>query len=240
MSHSRPPPRRKSACRRRALELLAAPTDAQLAELTRAGLATEMGPGGAPSGTSPAHHHEGLAANTTAGELRAMKVYLDNVIVSGKVRGDLHPPEEMAAVHALAKADEKGQIEIYTSRWSWAEQDRTRDDFLRVKLKESRGEIEVVPDDHRLLGFWNQEDRLGTVSVNPMLTEIVDERLFSDLKSAGFSDGDARHLMYAIHNKCDRFVTLDTDDLLPKRSDVVSLCRGTKIVTPSELVAELG
>jgi hypothetical protein len=49
-----------------------------------------------------------------------MKVYLDNMIVSGIVRGDLQPPEEMAAVHALAKADEKGQIEIYTSRWSWA------------------------------------------------------------------------------------------------------------------------
>jgi hypothetical protein len=47
-----------------------------------------------------------------------MKVYLDNVIVSGKVRGDLEPPEEMAAVHSLAKANEKGQIEIYTSRWS--------------------------------------------------------------------------------------------------------------------------
>jgi hypothetical protein len=73
-----------------------------------------------------------------------MKVYLDNVIVSGKVRGDLQPPQEMGAVHALAKADETGQIEIYTSRWSWAEQDRTRDDFVRVKLRESRGEIEVV------------------------------------------------------------------------------------------------
>jgi predicted nucleic acid-binding protein len=169
-----------------------------------------------------------------------MKVYLDNVIVSGKVRGDLQPPQEMAAVHALAKADETGQIEIYTSRWSWAEQDRTRDDFVRVKLKESRGEIEVVADDHRVLGFWNQEDpRFGTVSTNPMVTEIVDERLFSDLKKAGISDGDAMHLMYAIHNKCDRFVTLDTRDLLPKRSDLAPLCRGTKIVRPSELSAEL-
>jgi predicted nucleic acid-binding protein len=168
-----------------------------------------------------------------------MKVYLDNVIVSGKVRGDL-PPEEMAAVHALAKADEKGRIEIYTSRWSWAEQDRTRDCSVRVKLNESRGEIELVGDDHRVLGFWNQEDpRFGTVSTNPMVTEIVDERLFSDLKKAGISDGDARHLMYAIHNKCDRFVTLDTRDLLPKRSDVAPLCRGTKIVRPSELAAEL-
>jgi predicted nucleic acid-binding protein len=216
----------------------------QMVEIVRRARATAtghaMGAGGAPSGTRPAHHHEDLAADTTAGEPRAMKVYLDNVIVSGRVRGDLHPPEEMAAVHALAEADEEGQIEIYTSRWSWAEQDRTRDDFLRVKLKESRGEIEVVAGDHRVLGFWNQEDpRVGTVSTNPMVTEIVDERLFSDLKKVGLLEGDARHLMYAIHNKCDRFVTLDTRDLLPKRSHVASLCRGTKIVTPSELAAEL-
>jgi hypothetical protein len=108
-----------------------------------------------------------------------------------------------------------------------------------MKLKESRGEFEVVADDHRVLGFWNQEGRLGTVSTNPMVTEIVDERLFSDLKKAGISDSDARHLMYAIHNKCDRFVTLDTRDLLPKRSDVAPLCRGTKIVKPSKLAAEL-
>ena len=170
-----------------------------------------------------------------------MKVYLDNVIVSGMVRRDLHPPEEMAAVHALAKADEKGQIEIYTSRWTWTEQNRTRIDSVRVKLKESRGEIEVVADDHRVLGSWNLEGdpRFGTVSANPMVTDIVDEGLFSDLKKAGLSDADARHLMYAIHNKCDRFVTIDTRDLLPKRSDLAPLCRGTKIVTPLELATEL-
>src|SRR5262245_38367749 len=52
---------------------------------------------------------------------------------------------------------------------------------------------------------WNQEDRFGTVSTNPMVTEIVDEGLFSGLKKAEISDGDAMHLMYAVHNKCDRF-----------------------------------
>jgi predicted nucleic acid-binding protein len=170
-----------------------------------------------------------------------MKVYLDNVIASGIVNGDLDPPEEMDAVHALVKADEKGQIEIYTSRWSWKEQDRTSKDLVRVRLKESRGKIEVVADDHRVLGSWNLEGpRFGTVSTNPMVTDIVDEGLFSDLKKAGISDGDARHLMYAVHNKCDRFVTLDCRDLLPKRSDVAPLCRRTKIVKPSELAAELG
>jgi predicted nucleic acid-binding protein len=72
-----------------------------------------------------------------------------------------------------------------------------------------------------------------------MVTEFVDERLFSDLKKVGISDDDAMHLMYAIHNKCDRFITLDTRDLLPKRSDIAPLCRGTKIMKPSELAAEL-
>jgi predicted nucleic acid-binding protein len=108
-----------------------------------------------------------------------------------------------------------------------------------VKLKESRGEIQVVADDHRVLGFWNQEGRFGTEFTNPMVTDIVDTGLFSDFKNAGLSESDARHLMYAIHNKCDRFVTLDTSDILPKRSHVAPLCRGTKIVKPSELVAEL-
>jgi predicted nucleic acid-binding protein len=72
-----------------------------------------------------------------------------------------------------------------------------------------------------------------------MVTEIVDERLFSDLKRTGISDGDARHLVYAIHNKCDYFVTVDSRDLLPKRADVAPLCRSTRIVTPSELTAEI-
>ena len=190
-------------------------------------------------GLDGAYEQRAAGGEGRAEVTRAMKVYFDNVIVSGKVRADL-PHEEMAAVHALVKADEKGQIEVYTSRWTWAEQDRTRDPLVRVQLKESRGEIEVVADDHRVIGFWNQEDaRFGTVSVNPIVTEIVDEPLFSHLKKAGISDADARHLMYAIHNKCDRFVTLDTRDLLPKRADVEPLCRGTKIVKPSELAAEL-
>jgi len=54
----------------------------QMVEIVRAGLvrrrrAMQWEPGGAPSGTRPAHHHEDLAADTTAGEPRAMKVYLD-------------------------------------------------------------------------------------------------------------------------------------------------------------------
>jgi hypothetical protein len=82
-----------------------------------------------------------------------MKVYLDNVIASGIVNGDLDPPEEMDAVHALVKADEKGQIEIYTSRWSWKEQDRTSNDLVRVRLKESSSLLKNSKSDVRCAIF---------------------------------------------------------------------------------------
>jgi predicted nucleic acid-binding protein len=167
-----------------------------------------------------------------------MKVYLDNVIASGKVRGDLGPPAEMNAVRTLARADQEGKVEIYTSRWSWVEQDRTRDEFVRAQLREARGEIEIVPNDHKLLFITPLWGPYGTVSNKPVFTEIVDEALFSVFKKAGLDDADAPHLMYAVHNKCDRFVTLDPD-FLDGRSLLAPLCGETTMAKPSELAAEL-
>ena len=91
----------------------------------------------------------------------------------------------------------------------WREQDRTKDPTRRAQLAESRGATPVVPNDHKLLGFHNQMDRLGTVAVTPFITEIIDEGLFKSLTTAGLKDADARHLMYAAGNGCDRFVRLD-------------------------------
>jgi len=45
-----------------------------------------------------------------------MKAYFDNCIESGRVRTDLQPPSEMAAVEALLKAEAEGKVEIVTSR----------------------------------------------------------------------------------------------------------------------------
>jgi predicted nucleic acid-binding protein len=74
--------------------------------------------------------------------------------------------------------------------------------------------------------------------MGPMVSEYVDANLYEKFKTAGLKDADARHLMYAVHNKCDRFVTTDTD-FLSRRSRLAALCRDTKIVRPSELAAEL-
>ena len=41
-----------------------------------------------------------------------LKVYLDNVVASGKVRGDLEPVTEKNAVQTLTKANSEGSIEV--------------------------------------------------------------------------------------------------------------------------------
>jgi predicted nucleic acid-binding protein len=166
-----------------------------------------------------------------------MKAYFDNCIESGRVRADLQPPGEMAAVQSLLKARDDGQLEIVTSRESWREQDRTKDPSTREQLVNARGDTPVVQSDHKLLGIHNQMNHLGTVANCPILTEIVDEALFKSLTAAGLKVADARHLMYAACNECDRFVTTDPH-FTSRRTPLEALCPGLKIVTPSELAAE--
>ena len=71
-----------------------------------------------------------------------------------------------------------------------------------------------------------------------MVTEYLDAGLYQQLKKEGLTDGDARHLIYAVYNKCDRFVTTDPG-FVSRRSGLAALCQGTKIVRPSELAMQL-
>jgi len=168
---------------------------------------------------------------------RRMKAYLDNVIVSGMVRGDLDPVE-MNAVQRLYQASKGANLEIATSRESWREQERTRDPAVRAALEQSRTGVPVVRDDHRLLGYHRQQDPYGGFVENPIVTDVIDKGLCADLEKAGLKEGDARHRMYAVCNGYDRFVTLD-GDFITRRSQLEPLCRGLRIVKPSELVNEL-
>ena len=115
-----------------------------------------------------------------------------------------------------------------TSRESWREQEQAQDPLDRVALEEGRSEVPVVRDDHRVLnlgpGFAHSQDYLGGFIANPIVTDIVDEQLFNDLKSAGLKPPDARHLMYAVTNRCQAFVTLD-GHFLKRRRELESLCR---------------
>lgn len=168
-----------------------------------------------------------------------MRVYLDNVAASGRVLGDLEPIEEREALRQIEEAHSAGLIKRVTSRESWREQERTKDPDKRAKLDAARAEVSVVSTDHLFLGVQMMVAPNGaTTVVGPLATDIVDEKLFADLVTAGLEAADARHLINATRNGCVRFVTLDTD-FLNRRSALETLCDPIRIVKPSELAAEV-
>ena len=167
-----------------------------------------------------------------------MKVYLDNVITSGMVLSDLQPADEMNAVCTIEQLASQGALDACTSRESWREQDRTRDPAKRAMLEQARPDVPVVHKDHEVVGFSYLQDQYGGFISNPLITDIIDDVLFNDLRSQGLDHEDARHLMYAVCNGCERFVTLDPD-FLTRRVGLEARCKAIRIVKPSELVVEL-
>lgn len=167
-----------------------------------------------------------------------LRVYYDNVIASGLVTGDIKPDEEMAALREIEIAHAAGFIKRVTSRESWREQERTRDAARRSQLEDARDQVSVVQADHRVVDFENLDDPSGTIATNPIVSDIVDQHLFADLKAIGLEDSDARHFMYAAANNCHRFVTLDPH-FLNRRLELEKRCPFLRVVKPSELAEEL-
>jgi len=167
-----------------------------------------------------------------------MRVYYDNVIASGLITGDVKPEAEMAALREIEEAHRAGTIKRVTSRESWREQERTRDVERRSRLEAARDLVSVVQADHRVIGIDNIDGPFGTVSANPIVSDIVDEAIFADVMKLGLRSADARHFMYAAANNCQRFVTLDPD-FLDRRALLETRCPSLRVVRPSELAAEL-
>ncbi len=167
-----------------------------------------------------------------------MKVYLDNVIASATIRCDLASPAEMDALRLLQTSPHIGKLEMVTSRESWREQERAKNPHSREELRKGRSRTGVVSDDHKVLGFNTLDYGYRGFIASPIVTDIVDEAIFAGLRALGLSNGDARHLMYALCNGCVRFVTTDTD-FIDGRDAIEAAYPAIRIVKPSELLQEL-
>src|SRR5712692_2458786 len=167
-----------------------------------------------------------------------LRVYLDNVIASAWIRGDLGSPEQQTALRLIQEHMNFDKLEIVTSRESWREQDRTRDAEVREQLRTSRERMAVVPKDHKLLGFNSVDLGYRGFISSPLITDIVDEAMFLGLQAAGLKSADARHLMYALCNGCVRFVTTDPD-FLNRRQAIEANYPQIRIVKPSKILQEM-
>ena len=88
-----------------------------------------------------------------------MRVYFDNCIVSGEIRGDLASAFEQDAVAKLRGLEEFGRIAILTSRESVREQERTKDTDTRRKLLDGTANYPKVSRDQELMGAQLCPDR---------------------------------------------------------------------------------
>jgi hypothetical protein len=167
-----------------------------------------------------------------------VKVYLDNVIASARVRDDLASRDERSALKLIQEHSNFGKLEMVTSRESWREQERTRNAEALEELRASRDKTPVVSQDHRLLDFNSVDLGQYGFIASPLITDIVDETMYTDLQSKGLKNADARHLMYALCNGGVRFVTTDPD-FLDRCSAIEAAYPQIRIVKPTELLAEM-
>lgn len=163
-------------------------------------------------------------------------VYFDNDVASAVSRRDWDKAE-LDAIDRLLEAKRAGKIALGTSCQSPREMERAPTPH-QAKLKTGLSELDLAKDDHKVLGFHTQTDQYGGCISNPLVTDIVEDQLYSDLLAGGLRTDDAKHLMYAVDNGYQRFLTCD-NGILSRRVGLEKRCPSIRIQRPSELAAEL-
>jgi predicted nucleic acid-binding protein len=162
-----------------------------------------------------------------------MSSYLDNAVVSAIGKGDVSA-SEITVLEELLTLFEAKTLDLATSSVTRQEISRykgpKKGDIERVYAR-----LEKVPfiEDHEVVGFHSCWDRFGDESY-PL---VQDDPTSSALRKMKLSRTDAHHLMLAIRAGCDRFITYDNGIL--SRSSEIERAFSTKVVRPSELLAEL-
>jgi hypothetical protein len=162
--------------------------------------------------------------------------YLDNDVICGIAKKDLRA-EEDAAMRRLLELQSQGTIRLATSDVAKRE--------LAKWHGEKRPDAEAVYEglqkvkyieDHMLIGFNNQWSSQGGWS-SAMMDDDPVARALWDL---GLTRTDSHHLMLAIREQCDFFLTCDQRTVLRRRSSIEAAFLGIRLMFPSELRSEMG
>jgi hypothetical protein len=169
-----------------------------------------------------------------------LRVYIDNDVASAISRGSTEKrcKAEIEALDQLLHWHGAGQIILGTSRQSPREMERAPTQY-QAGLKKGLEGLDLAKNDHTVLGAFAIIDPYGGFISNPLVTDIVDKRLYSLLLATGLEAEDAKHLMDAVHNGYERFLTWNRKHFLNRKAKLEGLCPSIKIQKPSELVAEL-
>lgn len=169
--------------------------------------------------------------------MRYVRAYLDNDVASGLSQRDLKP-EEMQALDELVRLHKSGDIRLGTSRQSYREMDGAPKPEWRERLRDGIQMVDLLRDDHIVLGFSNQSDPLGGMICSPLVKDVIDDPLYKGLVHLGLKKDDAHHFMYAACNGYDAFLTLDRN-FRSRSAELLKLCPSMTVRVPSALLSEL-
>lgn len=156
-----------------------------------------------------------------------MKLYFETSIVLAISNDDT--PDEVGALTAILDWFTAGRITVVTSEVSRLELDPFKDKHGNTGSLVCRL-IAMVPfvEDQTLVGFNNHWGRHGGASC-PI---IEDDPIAAALWRIGIARKDAHHLMIAIRDKCDVFLTCDKGILRERNRIQGSHC--IQPMTPSD------
>ena len=139
-----------------------------------------------------------------------MKVYFDTNTISPNIEQDPTEQNALEELRQRAKKAELGIVEM-SSNVALRETEKTRDEERRQELRKDYSRLTPVTKDERVLGSHSQSDQYGGLVSYPLVSDVQDEDILSELFKLGFdkNDGhdrhDAQHLTQAICNECDIF-----------------------------------
>jgi predicted nucleic acid-binding protein len=161
-----------------------------------------------------------------------MKVYLDTNVASSLARGDNLAEKE--SLRAILQAFKKDRVQLVTSPVMKSEIDqctgphRQQIETIYFLLKD----VPLVVEE-RHTGFHSSwHDELGATSDPAYDTDIV----WAELRKIGLDHIDAYHVMLAIRDKCDVFLTCDEATILNRRQEIELAFAPIQLMKPSDLV----
>ena len=164
---------------------------------------------------------------------RNLKILCDTSVLPENIGdADSKSRKELEAVKELQK------LGMFGSHLVRHEVMNTKDASKRDQLIAEQAALKPLPKDEKLLGFHTTSDQRGGFVCFPMIADVQDETIRTELIARGLKQRDAEHITQAVCNDCDVFLTRDERTIInPHRAWLEQRFPKLKVRLPSELLA---
>jgi len=168
---------------------------------------------------------------------RPLSIYCD----TDTLLNNVSDPVELVALECLLGEHRAGKLVMYRSRVDLREIMATPDAAKQARLVADYEDLQPVVHDEQIVGFNFIPDQYGGFVSNPLVSDVWNEAICTELVTRGLTRRDAQHVTQAICNKCDVFLTRDVKTIIkPHRPWLESRFPNLKVFRPAELTAFLG